>query len=318
MRGAHQISERTEGSSPSCQVPIPRGGAAPLIETYDKIDVMSGDGPRAASSVAIHRGWSAQLLVAGKHELQAQGQSNLVVLQMIEPRSELWTDLLGTRRSFSLQAGTIVVVPAGLPSWWRHDHDGGLHIHMSFAPDVVATWADETCDPILTEPSIRPPSPQLDHLLRLLSQEIKQPGQSHALYCHSLSLAIGIGLRRSSVSGPGNCGKGGLSGRNLRLVKEYMSEHLADEVELPQLAAVAGLSPHHFCRAFKQSTGLPPHAWLTICRIEQAQRMMLDSPEMGLTEIALSVGYSSQAALGTAFKRSTGQTLGEWKHARII
>lgn len=43
---------------------------------------------------------------------------------------------------------------------------------------------------------------------------------------------------------------------------------------------------------------------------------MSEHPRMGLTEVALCVGYESQAAFGVAFKRATGVTPGQWRRER--
>lgn len=109
---------------------------------------------------------------------------------------------------------------------------------------------------------------------------------------------------------------GGLAPWQLNRVTDYLMAHLADDVALAELATIAGLSPHHFCRAFKQSTGLPPHAWLTARRMERAQEMIVAHPAMGLSDIALCVGYQSQAAFGAAFKRVTGATPSQWRRGR--
>ena len=110
--------------------------------------------------------------------------------------------------------------------------------------------------------------------------------------------------------------RGGLAWWELKRTTDYLLAHLADDVALAELADIAGLSPHHFCRSFKQSTGLPPHAWLCARRIEQAKALMSEHPRMGLTEVALCVGYESQAAFGVAFKRATGVTPGQWRRER--
>jgi len=53
--------------------------------------------------------------------------------------------------------------------------------------------------------------------------------------------------------------RGGLAPSMLRRVTEYMLANLADDLALVTLASLVGLSPFHFCRAFRESTGLPPH-----------------------------------------------------------
>ncbi|WP_298159984.1 AraC family transcriptional regulator [Brevundimonas sp.] len=106
---------------------------------------------------------------------------------------------------------------------------------------------------------------------------------------------------------------GGLARWRLKRAMDYLMAHLSEDVALAEVAAIADLSPHHFCRAFKQSTGLPPHAWLTRQRLEHALQLMSAHPKMGLVEIALCVGYQSQTSFGQAFKRAMGVTPSRWR-----
>jgi AraC family transcriptional regulator len=112
--------------------------------------------------------------------------------------------------------------------------------------------------------------------------------------------------------------QGGLGAYHLRRICQYIMDHLCDDVSLAELAAVAGLSAFHFARAFKQSTGIPPYAWMTARRMDRAQEMMLAQPAMGLTEIALCVGYESHSAFSTAFRQATGATPSQWRKARSV
>ena len=74
---------------------------------------------------------------------------------------------------------------------------------------------------------------------------------------------------------------GGLSPKVLlRAIERLRSDSEAD-VSLAALASDAGLSRFHFCRAFKESTGLSPHAWLRQHRLEQAMNMLRDTDEFG-------------------------------------
>jgi AraC family transcriptional regulator len=111
--------------------------------------------------------------------------------------------------------------------------------------------------------------------------------------------------------------KGGLAQWQVRRVTDYLKEHLEEDVTLEHLAGLVGLSPHHFCRAFKQSTGESPHAWFARRRVERAQEIIEQDLTIGLTEVALSVGYASQSAFGTAFRRVTGTTPSAWRRERI-
>ncbi len=97
---------------------------------------------------------------------------------------------------------------------------------------------------------------------------------------------------------------------------EHLHTHLADDVTLAELAALTGLSTFHFARAFKKSTGLPPHAYLRALRRDKAQRL-LEETALSITEIAFEVGYESGQALARAFRRETGVSPGEYRRERL-
>lgn len=67
---------------------------------------------------------------------------------------------------------------------------------------------------------------------------------------------------------------GGLAGWQLKRALEVMNASLDRDLALSEPAALVGVSPHHFCRAFKQSTGVPPHRWLVACRVERAKELL--------------------------------------------
>lgn len=155
--------------------------------------------------------------------------------------------------------------------------------------------------------------------IRLLCEQLLQrmrAGDASNMYREAASRFVLASLLDALDARRRPPASGGLASWQLRRVCDFLIEHIAEEISLPQLAAIAELSPFHFCRAFKQSTGLPPHAWLIARRVEEAQKLMCEHPEMGLTEIALCVGYQSQAAFGVAFKRATGATPGRWRRER--
>jgi AraC family transcriptional regulator len=98
----------------------------------------------------------------------------------------------------------------------------------------------------------------------------------------------------------------------LRRAIERLRSDVDADVSLAALASDAGLSRFHFCRAFKESTGLSPHAWLRQHRIEQAMNMLRDTNE-SIISIAAALGYSSQTAFAAAFRKMTGETPRDWR-----
>ena len=108
---------------------------------------------------------------------------------------------------------------------------------------------------------------------------------------------------------------GGLSAGAMRRVREYVETHLSENTDLATLAAVAGLSMHHFARQFKQSARVTPHHYLTKKRVERAQEMLAQT-DLSLSEIAYAAGFSDQSHLARHFRHMVGTTPREfrWSH----
>jgi AraC family transcriptional regulator len=83
--------------------------------------------------------------------------------------------------------------------------------------------------------------------------------------------------------------------------------HLGDDIGLDDLAAIADLSAKHFARAFRQSTGMPPHRWLIERRIDHA-KSLLGEDNLNLAEIALACGFADQSHFTAAFRKSVNTT----------
>jgi transcriptional regulator of acetoin/glycerol metabolism len=127
-------------------------------------------------------------------------------------------------------------------------------------------------------------------------------------------------LRMTTLAGNSNPSpriqaRGGLPPGVLRRVKEHVESHLDDCITLEALAATAGLSMHHFARAFKHSTGLAPHQYLLQQRIERARDMLVRT-EIPLSEIALATGFSDQSHFARQFRQFIGMPPKEfrWQH----
>jgi AraC family transcriptional regulator len=56
------------------------------------------------------------------------------------------------------------------------------------------------------------------------------------------------------------------------------------------MAQIAGLSPSHFIRAFRETTGQPPHQYLLTARIAHA-RQLITSTNLPVDAIAKAAGF---------------------------
>jgi len=101
--------------------------------------------------------------------------------------------------------------------------------------------------------------------------------------------------------------RGGLPPRASRRVREFVEEHLEENISIQALASIAGLSMYHFARAFKQSEGMTPHEYLIHCRVQRAKDLLAET-DLPLSEIALASGFSDQSHCARRFREHVGVT----------
>jgi AraC-like DNA-binding protein len=110
--------------------------------------------------------------------------------------------------------------------------------------------------------------------------------------------------------------RGGLAPWQRRKIDRYIRDHLARSIQIEEIAQHISLSISHFCRAFKETFGDTPHAYLIRLRLEAAQEMMLSTAEP-LSQIALACGFSDQAHLSKQFRRQLGDSPSAWRRRNL-
>ncbi|RWC49802.1 MAG: AraC family transcriptional regulator [Mesorhizobium sp.] len=133
------------------------------------------------------------------------------------------------------------------------------------------------------------------------------------LYSDAIRLALAARWLRLRSNGQ-NQPVDGLQQWRLKRVTAYIDKHINEAISLADLAQTAGLSRMYFAARFRAATGLRPHDYILRRRIERAKELLLQN-EQSLVDVALDVGFQTQAHFTTVFKRLEGTTPGRWRVA---
>lgn len=108
----------------------------------------------------------------------------------------------------------------------------------------------------------------------------------------------------------------GLTFRQERVVRDYIHEHLGENITLDDLASSVAFSRYHFARRFRVSTGTTPHEYVLQQRVARAQAL-LTRTSYPLLDMAVTCGFADQSHFNRAFKKHTGVPPDHYrKHSR--
>ena len=275
--------------------------------------------PSILSSV----GWSdihLELFVQPKFEI-AEHQHTMHVIAAYAPpclplrkglsssAGERWLD--GKLRKETRNDGDIAIIPANIShrcNWNSSVQFMVLAIEPALLEQVAQDWVNldriELIPRFMTEQDAL-----LQGIFTTLRDELETGRIGGKLLVDSLKTALAIHLLRNyCTTQPKSSGDlDGLSQAQLTLVTDYIHEHLNQDLQLNDIAAIAQMSPYHFLRLFKQSVGVTPHQYILRSRINQA-KYLLQHSKLSIADIAISVGFCDQSHLTRYFKRTFGVT----------
>ena len=212
----------------------------------------------------------------------------------------------------TMHAGDIIVTPAGEPKALQHRDLAELvklRLASSFVArivnDVVASGSGqiELLDNFGTRDT------HIEDLARRLLSEVRGDPIASRLYAESLATELTVHLLRhySTRSRPIDGSPTMLPRYKLQRVTDYINDNLREDLTLGKMSATLTMSPYHFAHAFRQTTGLAPHRYVLLRRVERA-KCLLRETDLPITEIAHRVGYSNQSNFSVVFHRITGRS----------
>lgn len=225
---------------------------------------------------------------------------------------KLTRSLGGSRMTRRMRPHQLVLSPARSPMAWRWDSPAEF-IDVWVSAAHLKQVVDEEFDRCRTSFQLVDRFGIEDHVLEgiaiALSAEARSPGQATRLFAEgALSmLAVRIIQHHSTLSSSPPAHKGGLAPWRLKRVLEYIDVTRDHEVGLAELASVAGLSPYHFARSFKEVTGSTPHRFVLERRLEVATHLLANT-DVRVGEVARRLGFSTAQHFSNAFRRVIGST----------
>ena len=248
-------------------------------------------------------------------------ENNLIVVHLngplvVEERQEngVWARKWADERHVTL-------TPAGAPVARRFQSRPEVLL-VQLTPRLIGEVVEDAFDRDPRHVSIVPCFVQLDamlsHYAELLMSEVQSstmPGYALMLDLFGRAIAINLlrhhsTLQRTRAEAPVQ-----MSPVRMRRVIDYMREEMAHNPGLTELAAVCGLSPTHFARMFRATTGVSPHRYLLSLRMEQA-RNLLETTTLPIAQVALACGFEQPSSFATAFRQIVGMSPRTWRTER--
>jgi AraC-like DNA-binding protein len=231
------------------------------------------------------------------------------------PRHEWWED--GRPAPVvPLSAGQATLYDLKRDPRFRMNHP--FHsIHVVLPRMLMDGVADEAGGPRIDDLQYTPGAgfsdPVIQSLVLSLQPALAHPEAASRLFLDHVIRAIAHHVAVTYAHTPTRPSpSGGLAPSQRRRALEFIAAHLDGSVTVADIARHCGLSVGHFVSAFKHSTGLTPHHWLTERRVDAAKRLLKDG-DLPLAQIALACGFANQSHFTRVFKLTTGFTPAAWR-----
>jgi len=274
-------------------------------------------GPIDAAESSDRLGWvgleAARYRASPAFEFNTPAITHHMLVLFARPPEELELMYEGVKRHVPPPAGVISLVPAGSPHRVRSSGCND-ELHICLGPELVARVAAEAFDLDPARLTVPPLDgldlPHLRAAMEAVGVELTAGTAGGPLAAESLANLLAVHLIRHVLTprSPVRGRDGRLPRGRLRAVVEYIEDHLDAGPSLEQMAVVARLSVFHFARQFKVATGLSPHQYVILRRVERARQLLQAGTDLSLAEVALHAGFSDQSVFCLHFKRIVGVT----------
>jgi AraC family transcriptional regulator len=216
----------------------------------------------------------------------------------------------GKTLRFSANPGTTFILPQGTEDelrWEAPIHRIAVAIHPSLLVNALEKTAHESSIELTEQWNAS--DRHIMAILVAMITDLEEDSPAGRLYGESLAntLAVYLVRRYSARKREPPVYRGGLSGYRLKHVLQHIGDNLTEDLSLTELAAVAGMSPHHFAEMFRISTGRAPHGYVLLQRIERAKQCLRD-PKRSIIDAGLDAGFQNPSHFARVFRKFVGSS----------
>jgi AraC-like DNA-binding protein len=240
-----------------------------------------------------------------RQEIRVGGDMHAILLNLEGAARSGENFIDGTRTSFVARPeGSLAYVPPGRTwSGWDDGDDTAAYLFLAVDRAFAGRFFDDPRRSDDLRPELGFHDLAIQFAARKIAAELPRIDHASGLIVEGYLTTI-FGHLSRRINHTERPIKGGLAPTVLKRVLDRLGE-VGERVTLSGLCQDLGMSTAHFSRAFKQSTGVSPHAYFNRRRLEHASMLLRTTP-LTVTEIAFICGFASASHLSTTFTQVLG------------
>ncbi len=206
-------------------------------------------------------------------------------------------------KTYEVDAGEMLLVPEGVAhKVIEADDDRVRHIlncRGQYVPKLIrdAIFINRPVVRVTTEAR-----EEIDAIFEKIKFEYSEPDEftTDMLAAYTREIFVLVARCRGNHAGT----EGGSPAVESTL--SYIKLHSSEKITLPDMAEMCGVSVAYLSRRFKEEVGIGFADYLSRTRLQRAAKMLEESPDISITEVAFATGFNDSNYFSDKFKRQFG------------
>jgi AraC family transcriptional regulator len=266
------------------------------------------------------QGWSGMSVRGYQYpgsDVEVPPVRDFVIVAYRQGHSDMRRQLDGRWSSEDVGPGDVSLLTRAADSRWVWSQD--LDVLLVFlteqeVTDTCRQMFDRDVADVDIQDVLKASDPAIHRTATLTAEEAARGEAGSQLMIDSLSCQLSVYLLRryARIQFRDSSAGDSLSFQQTRLVRDYVQEHLHENISLQDLAGTLALSRFHFSRRFRNATGTTPHKFVLQQRVDYAQDL-LRRTQSTLSEVARICGFADQSHMTRVFRQKLRITPAQYR-----